>query len=69
MLEMMIVHDHAVSCSRLKPTPRILNFFIVKVFDILLLRNPSRPAPKILSNTPLFKRRHVLSQVSIHAPP
>ncbi|CAE6437401.1 unnamed protein product [Rhizoctonia solani] len=34
-----------------------------KVFDILLLRNPSRPAPKIFSNTPLSVRRKLLTQV------
>ncbi|KAF8740315.1 DNA ligase, partial [Rhizoctonia solani] len=34
-----------------------------KVFDILLLRNPSRPAPKNFSNTPLSVRRKVLAQV------
>ncbi|KAG8751329.1 DNA ligase (ATP), partial [Ceratobasidium sp. 423] len=34
-----------------------------KVFDILLLRNPSNPAPKIFSNTPLSVRRKVLKQV------
>ncbi|CAE6418894.1 unnamed protein product, partial [Rhizoctonia solani] len=34
-----------------------------KVFDILLLRNPSNPAPKNFSNTPLSVRRKVLKQV------
>ncbi|KAB5590537.1 ATP-dependent DNA ligase [Ceratobasidium theobromae] len=34
-----------------------------KVFDILLIRNPSSPAPKVLSNTPLSVRRKVLNQV------
>ncbi|KAJ1304100.1 hypothetical protein OPQ81_008505 [Rhizoctonia solani] len=34
-----------------------------KVFDILLLRNPSNPAPYIFSNTPLSKRRQILGRV------
>ncbi|CEL60205.1 DNA ligase 4 [Rhizoctonia solani AG-1 IB] len=34
-----------------------------KVFDILLLRNPSHPAPKVFSNTPLSIRRKLLTQV------
>lgn len=43
------------------------NRAVVKVFDILLLKNPSNPAPKILSNTPLSVRRKVLNQVCIYA--
>ncbi|CUA67897.1 DNA ligase 4 [Rhizoctonia solani] len=34
-----------------------------KVFDILLLRNPSSPAPRIFSNTPLSTRRKLLVHV------
>ncbi|CAE6411628.1 unnamed protein product [Rhizoctonia solani] len=34
-----------------------------KVFDILLLRNPSNPAPRIFSNTPLSSRRKILGHV------
>ncbi|CAE7070145.1 unnamed protein product [Rhizoctonia solani] len=34
-----------------------------KVFDILLLRNPSNPAPRIFSSTPLSVRRKILGHV------
>ncbi|KAH7325206.1 ATP dependent DNA ligase domain-containing protein [Rhizoctonia solani] len=34
-----------------------------KVFDILLLRNPSNPAPRIFSSTPLSVRRKLLAHV------
>jgi hypothetical protein len=70
MPETMIAQDLVVCSNKLgiavvilTPVPARLVRSAVKVFDILLLRNPSHPAPKVFSNTPLSMRRKLLTQV------